>query len=207
MSDNPINRGIKYLTSAWLIIVLGAACCALLIALDLGFKQQIADNQLRKVQTGIEKLVPGTAKVEASIVCNTQVYQVRGKDGKTLAWGVKTLGAAWGPVELLIVLDANAESLMGLSVLAANAETPGLGDGIKKPDFLAQFVSSEARPMYPATPFTAIKVGAPKANEIKALTGATVSSKGVCDSINKALTKDLLEALNKKSSEDASNAK
>lgn len=200
MSDNPITRGFKYLAKAWLIIVIGAACCALLIALALGFQPRIAENQLNKVQKGIEKLVPGTAKVEASTVCNTQVYQVRGKDGKTLAWGVKTMGTAWGPIELLIVMDANAESLMGLSVLSANNETPGLGDGIKKPDFQAQFVSSETRPMYPATPFTAVKA-APKANEIKAITGATVSSKGVCDSINKALKKDLLEALSKKSSE------
>lgn len=210
MNDNPIKRGLKYLASAWLIIVLGAACCALLIALSLGFKPKIDANQLKKVQTDIEKLVPGTSKVQADTVCNTQVYRVQGKDGKTLAWGVKTLGAAWGPVELLIVLDASAESLMGLSVLAANNETPGLGDAIKKPDFQAQFVSSETRPMYTGTPLKAVK-GEAKANEIKAITGATVSSKGVCDSINKVLTKDLIEALKKKSTQNTteieSNAK
>jgi Na+-transporting NADH:ubiquinone oxidoreductase subunit NqrC len=64
--------------------------------------------------------------------------------------------------------------------------------------------------MYTGTPLKAVK-GEAKANEIKAITGATVSSKGVCDSINKVLTKDLIEALAKKSTQNSteieSNAK
>ena len=63
--------------------------------------------------------------------------------------------------------------------ITSHDETPGLGANAVKPEFLEQFVGSDG-------PLTVGKTPSGAENEIQALTGATITSKGVANAVNLA---------------------
>lgn len=193
-AKNGFVRGLNYVLSAWLIIVLSVVCSALLIFLSLSLRDRIARNKLLFATDQIKKLVPTVTSVKEETIAEKEVFRTQDKDGKLMGWAVKAQGKAWGEIEILIVLNPEAEMLLGIGVLTADRETPGLGSHIKSDDFCKRFVSTEVKPMRTGKLFVASKLE-PKENEIKALTGATISSRGVCDTINDALTPKLIAAL------------
>lgn len=81
-----------------------------------------------------------------------------------------------GAMEVMVGVD-QAGQLTGIR-LGNNSETPGLGDNAKKPDFYEQFPGKNI--------LTGIGVnkGEPGANEIQAMTGATVTSRAVVEAVN-----------------------
>lgn len=89
----------------------------------------------------------------------------------------------WGPVWGYVALD-------GLNIVGAyfdhSGETPGLGGKIKDdPKFRAQF-DGKKLDFSDTHPFDIVKGGAPagKANAIDAISGATMTSKGLNEAIN-----------------------
>ncbi len=84
-------------------------------------------------------------------------------------------------IELLIGLDRAAATITGMYVLDQK-ETPGLGDSITGESFRERF---RDRPADAA--LVAVKAEPAAASEIRALTGATISSQSVCDIVNTAL--------------------
>ena len=88
----------------------------------------------------------------------------------------------WGPVWGYVALD-------GLNIVGAtfdhSGETPGLGGKIKDdPSFRAQF-AGKSLDYSTAVPFEIVKGGAPagQANAIDAISGATMTSKGLAEAI------------------------
>ena len=80
--------------------------------------------------------------------------------------------------------------LTGLYVLDQK-ETPGLGNKIIESDWRDQFTSKEL-----GAPLTVVKRDpAPGSPEIRAVTGATISSEAVCSIVNRALTDEFRAAL------------
>ena len=91
----------------------------------------------------------------------------------------------WGPVWGYIALDQDLKTIDG-AYFDHESETPGLGGKIKDdPSFRAQF-KGKAIDFTDATPFAIVKGGAPagKANAVDAITGATMTSKGLGAAIN-----------------------
>lgn len=91
----------------------------------------------------------------------------------------------WGPVWGYIAFQADLNTIAG-AYFDHESETPGLGGKIKDdPAFRAQF-NGKAVDYADAKPFNIVKGGAPagKANAIDAITGATMTSKGVDEAIN-----------------------
>jgi electron transport complex protein RnfG len=79
-------------------------------------------------------------------------------------------------VVLMFGVDMN-NNLKGLKIISQQ-ETPGLGTEIETEDFINRFIGKKA-------PFAVKKVE--NATKIDALTGATISSKAVCNAINKGV--------------------
>jgi electron transport complex protein RnfG len=79
-------------------------------------------------------------------------------------------------IVLMIGYD-NDFVIKGIKVIS-QAETPGLGTEVESPSFLNQFIDKSA-------PFSVKK--SPDETKIDALSGATISSKAVCDAVNKIL--------------------
>lgn len=192
-SSNPIIRGIKYILDAWLIIALTSVCAGLLIFLSIGLQPRIDKNQLALTSEKLRSVIPGSSVSEILTLEGTQVLKVV-KETAHVGWGIKARGKGWGDIEILIVLDPKAETLLGIGVLGSEKETPGLGSKINEEKFTKQFASTPEKSMRTGTKFTAEK-GTVGANQIKAITGATISSRGVTDAINQTLTPALIAAL------------
>lgn len=94
----------------------------------------------------------------------------------------------WGPVWGYIAFEKDLNTIAGAYFDHAS-ETPGLGGKIKDdPAFRAQFGGKKVD-FSDAKPFNIVKGGAPagKANAIDAITGATMTSKGLDGAINQWL--------------------
>ncbi|MBQ3723784.1 MAG: NADH:ubiquinone reductase (Na(+)-transporting) subunit C [Bacteroidales bacterium] len=90
----------------------------------------------------------------------------------------------WGPVWGYLSFDENLDKLVG-AYFDHESETPGLGGKIKDdPAFRAQF-QGKSVDFADAKPFDIVKGGAPagKENAIDAITGATMTSKGLNEAI------------------------
>ena len=86
----------------------------------------------------------------------------------------------WGPVWGYIAVESDLETIAG-AYFDHESETPGLGGKIKDdPSFRAQFAGKKID-YTDAKPFNIIKGGAPegKENAVDAITGATMTSKGL----------------------------
>ena len=91
----------------------------------------------------------------------------------------------WGPVWGYISFDASLDNILG-AYFDHESETPGLGGKIKDdPAFRAQF-QGKTVDFADAKAFEIVKGGAPadKRNAIDAITGATMTSKGLDEAIN-----------------------
>ena len=91
----------------------------------------------------------------------------------------------WGPVWGYISFDATLDNIVG-AYFDHESETPGLGGKIKDdPSFRAQFAGKTVD-FADARAFSIVKGGAPsdKRNAIDAITGATMTSKGLDEAIN-----------------------
>jgi electron transport complex protein RnfG len=83
-----------------------------------------------------------------------------------------------GDIGLIVAIDVKADKLMGLGVTTHN-ETPGLGAKAKTdPKFAAQFKGAAAK--------GAVKV-TQDGGGINAISGATITSRAVCDAVTDAL--------------------
>lgn len=103
-----------------------------------------------------------------------------GKDegGSTVGYVFTTSAKGYGgDVKIMVGVKADG-TVSGVQTLELN-ETPGLGMNAQKPSFLEQFVGK--------TLGVAVNKNTPGENEIKALTGATITSRAVTSAVNTAL--------------------
>ena len=103
------------------------------------------------------------------------------KDGKDVTV-IPVYGAGlWGPVWGYIAFDEDLKTIVG-AYFDHDSETPGLGAKIKDdPAFRAKFEGKTAD--FDASPAFAILKNASKDNEVDAITGATMTSKGLGEAI------------------------
>ena len=101
------------------------------------------------------------------------VYEgMRGKERVGMAVAVSPRGYS-GPISMLIGIDREGK-VVGITILNQR-ETPGLGANIVKASFLNQFKGKSLQDQIE-----------PK-KDIDAITGATISSRGVCSGVKQAL--------------------
>ncbi len=160
------------------------------------YKQNIAEAILIDAsgnKTG--ELSAADATVYGKSELKAQNYNI--KDGKGMKLpvyifknGVSVVpvyGAGlWGPVWGYIALGSDLKTISG-AYFDHESETPGLGGKIKDdPAFRAQFNGKSIDFNDPKAAFSIVKGGAPagKANAIDAISGATMTSKGLSDAID-----------------------
>ncbi len=204
---------IKYISQAWLVLVLAVSFGGALAGVDEWLQPRIKANKLAATINEIPTLVPHADKAvserylpvevtvgEGKFQTTYEVFWALDKDSNPLGWVIKATGAGFADkIELLIGVDAKCEVITGLSILDQK-ETPGLGNKIEnvgdenQRGFLWQFRKYGHHADEPL----AVTTASPKMNEfnkIKAVTGATISSRSVCNIINEALSGQLRTAL------------
>ena len=160
------------------------------------YKQNIAEAVLIDADGNkAGELSASDAAVYGKSELKAQNYSIKdGKDMKLPVYifknGVSVIpvyGAGlWGPVWGYIALGSDLSTISG-AYFDHESETPGLGGKIKDdPAFRAQFKGKSLDFGDPKGAFSIVKGGAPagKANAIDAISGATMTSKGLDEAIN-----------------------
>ena len=205
-----------YIGQAWLVLVLSLSFGAALAGVETWLRPTIEANKLAETIRRIPEIVPGSdaarsAEVEPLVVITGtgraasrhDVFRALDATGRQVGWVIQAGGKGFADrIELLIGLDAPAETITGLSILDQK-ETPGLGNRIEEigdddnKGFLWQFAHHYPQADRPLIVTTASPdmSRSDAANRILALSGATISSRSVCTIINEALSGELISAL------------
>lgn len=103
------------------------------------------------------------------------------KGNEIIGYAIKVSPKGFGGLIQLMVGIGVDGKLGGIKVLS-HAETPGLGANATNPEFSGQYKDKET-----ASELVVVKTGASKSNEIQAITGATITSKGITKGVNEAI--------------------
>lgn len=187
MSDHKKTGG--YISQAWLVILLALAYGAALAGVQTGLGPIIDENKKAETFSVVPQLVPGADGGK------TESVEIKGKDGRisTAYKAISDSGAQQGwvlpgsgqgfadRIDLLIGLTADASKITGIYILDQK-ETPGLGNYIVEEDFRKHFVDKST-----AEPLCVVKAEPARPNEVRAVTGATISSESVTQIVNKTI--------------------
>lgn len=159
---------------------------ALLAGTNLLTAEKIAEQEEAAARAARELVLPGVKDFEekqATDAAGESVSYYIGKDGGEVAGYVFTTSASsyGGPVQVMTGIQADG-TVSGVELLSID-DTPGLGMNAQKEDFRAQY--HQAIPESGA--FEVIKSGEKQDGQIMAMTGATITSKGVTDAVNEAI--------------------
>lgn len=200
---------MNYLKQAWLVIVLCVVFGALLAGVDASLKPMIEQNAETASRGKVpDLLLPPDLDGRDGIVQNLHLQkrqialQLNGtpreytvfeatdaRNGKLLGWVVQAGGKGWDNFQLLVGLTPDGSRITGMVPLEQN-ETPGLGSKIKEAPFRQSLKGLEMD-----KPIRTTKNG-PGKNEFRAITGATISSEGVAETLNR-VAKDVSPTLRK----------
>lgn len=127
------------------------------------------------------KLEQEAEKTEGVIL--TEVLEAKDKNGSLIGYvmSVTDKEGYGGDITLSLGFDTEG-GITGFEVLSASSETPGLGANCQTEEFKKQFVGITGEQVE----YT--KSGKSKENEIDALSGATITTKGIVKSVNAALS-------------------
>lgn len=189
LRDNPLFQ-------AWLVLMLAIVFGTCLAAVHVNLSGRIAENKLNESLERIPGLIwnEGEGGTSVDILSGRiavkqkertlyyPVFQVM-DEGKPAGWVIKAAGQGYaGSIELLLGLNPAGDTISGLFILE-QSETPGLGNKITFPDWLNQFAGQET-----VEPLRVVKGGQTTPGAIDAITGATISSKGVVGIVNRAVS-------------------
>ena len=176
------------LGQAWLVLCLALVFGGCLAAMELGLKERIRENQKNETFDQIDELVPGAGAVRSAYApFGEGIIKAVSDGGEHRGWVIGASGQGFADViKVLIGLDTRAETITGIYVLEQK-ETPGLGDYITDPGKFRKYYAGQPT----AEPLEVIKrePAREEKGKIKALTGATVSSKAVTGIVNERVNR------------------
>ena len=142
---------------------------------------RIEEQQEKAFFRSMERLLPATTYVEAQRDEKGEPFLFAALDEADEIKGHLILTSApgySGTIEVLIAMVEN--TIRAIEIVDASGETPGLGQKIRDEDFTNQFQNLTAPPVL--TRSTPVEAG-----EIQAITGATISAKGVVQAVAEAV--------------------
>ena len=187
MSEEPKQGG--YISQAWLVILLALLYGGALAGVQTTLGPIIEENKRNETYSVIPKLIEGAVKKNTQEIIVTgengkkqKVYKAIGKDDELKGWLLAAGGQGFADkIDVLVGLSADLTTITGIYVLDQK-ETPGLGNFIVGEEFRGQFVAKPCD-----KPLQVVKTDPTEANQIRALSGATISSQRVADIVNKTV--------------------
>ena len=175
-----------------LVLTIVCLLCALALSFVHGAaKDKIAKNAAAMVQQAITTLAPTMKSMKTIGQKEDVIYELSDSTGNVIGYAFLAEGQGYqGKIKMLSVISPNLVKLEGIEVLES-VETPGLGAKIQDMPFRKQFIDLAIDPQIVCT-----KEEVTSPNQIKAITGATVSSKAVVNILNKRIA-ELKEQIKK----------
>lgn len=180
------------------VLVFSALSGGLLAAVQNGTKEKIEYQQLKFVKgPAIQKIMEGCSndplvdRFKIKDGKEDRVFFVGVFDGKPSTVALESFGKGFGgKIGVVVGVNLEKDEIVGIDV-TTHSETPGLGSRAKTdPSFASQFKGLSMN--------EPLKVKS-DGGKIDALSGATISSRGVCGAVTssaevyKRLKKDILE--------------
>ena len=161
--------------------VLSSVCIIAAIVLGLTYsvtKPIIAEQSAKEQRQALEKVVPGADTYEQKVFSKGEYFECF-KDKKFIGYALFISGTGYsGDIKMLLGIDKTGE-ILGVEILL-QSETPGLGArcvevkrGQSEPWFLAQFKGKNAPSL--------------KLKDIQTITGSTITSKAVLESLKNSI--------------------
>ena len=111
----------------------------------------------------------------------SEIYEAKGASGNTVGYTLKVLPSGYGgTIELMVGIDSAKGQVSGINVVS-NSETAGLGAKATNPEFSDQYKGK------PLEELSVLKNGTPGDTEIKAISGATITSTAVTNGVDAAI--------------------
>ncbi|MEO1768234.1 FMN-binding protein [Candidatus Enterococcus ferrettii] len=143
------------------------------------FKDRIAEQEWAQTQKVMNKLIKADDFKKVKVSGGNQAFKALDSSGETL--GYLFITNAYGYGSDVSVMSAISEGkVVGIDILDASNETPGLGQNVTKKGFVDQFSGLIGLP-------EVVKSTPTGENQVEAVTGATKSSKAVAKSVEEAL--------------------
>ena len=111
----------------------------------------------------------------------SEVFEAKDASGNTVGYTLKVLPSGYGgEIELMVGIDSANSQVSGINVVS-NSETAGLGAKSTDPEFSDQYKGK------PLEALSVLKNGTPGDTEIKAISGATITSTAVTNGVDAAI--------------------
>ena len=111
----------------------------------------------------------------------SEIYEAKDASGNTVGYTLKVLPSGYGgTIELMVGIDSAKGQVSGINVVS-NSETAGLGAKETNPEFIDQYKGK------PLEELSVLKNGTPGDTEIKAISGATITSTAVTNGVDAAI--------------------
>ncbi|MCC2705239.1 RnfABCDGE type electron transport complex subunit G [Intestinibacter bartlettii] len=111
----------------------------------------------------------------------SEIYEAKDASGNTVGYTLKVLPSGYGgTIELMVGIDSVKGQVSGINVVS-NSETAGLGAKATNPEFSDQYKGK------PLEELSVLKNGTPGDTEIKAISGATITSTAVTNGVDAAI--------------------
>ena len=168
------------------VIVLLAIC--IVIPLALSVTNMVTADKITKLEnenklSAMKKLVAADKYEDLTYTDENTTFQYNSalEDGKVKAYIFTTTAKGYGgDLKVMSAISTEDSRIIAIEILDITNETPGLGQNVGKPAFYSQ-LSGKTKGI------TVVKNGAEGTkNEIDAVTGATISSRGVAAAVEKA---------------------
>ena len=174
------------------VLTLVCLICALLLSVVYGLvNEKIEINKKKRVEEALTILAPQAARVEEITTEGETIYKLFDQDKNLIGYGFIASGQGYqGKIKMLVVSDKSLEHLEGIEVVES-LETPGLGAKIQEDPFKSQFKNLGV-----SEDMVCVKNEITKKGQIKAITGATVSSRAVVNILNTRI-KEIRKLINK----------
>ncbi len=165
--------------------ILTSTCiiCAFLLSFVSGIAiEKIEMNKQKRVEDAITNLAPYAKKIEEVKLNNEIIYNLFNNKNKIVGYAFVAEGQGYqGKIKILSVIDVSLKKLEGIEIVES-VETPGLGAKIKGALFKNKFKNLNI-----SKTIECLKDDPTKDNQIKSITGATVSSRAVTNILNKKI--------------------
>ncbi|KPK96983.1 MAG: hypothetical protein AMJ95_11505 [Omnitrophica WOR_2 bacterium SM23_72] len=151
-------------------LILGVICVVASASLAVVYsvaQPRIVASALAEEEASLKDVLPEADHFEP-VKANSDIlyYKAFDLNGREIGVAFKAQGKGYSStIETMVGMSTDGE-ILAIKVLSQN-ETPGLGANVIEPDFAARFSQKEIDDL----------------NEVQAVTGATISSRAVTDSV------------------------
>jgi electron transport complex protein RnfG len=153
----------------FILAIVSIIASGLLSGMNLATRARIIAQAQDEEMAGLKEVVSEGERFE-EVKSKEEVfyYKAYNKDGRFIAVAFKAQGKGYSSIVETMVGMTRDGVITAIKILNQN-ETPGLGARVIEPAFTGQFTNKEAG----------------EVNNIQAITGATISSRAVIDSVKK----------------------